>query len=284
VPKRSAAVSSASVDPAPDRLCLLSSALPNASAQAVAEQARDAGFHAIEWGVGPDQVASGSRAETRDLLALSAFHGLEILSVTVQSGPATLDRPASIKPVAAFAAALGARFLRLWTPGFGGGPVIDELKQRRAALGKALEITTDQGVVLLLENHPGSLAPSTTLTRELVEGHGPDEVGVLWDPGNGIIEGHLDPRLAIADLGDYLQHVHVKNIAWRRSGGVWSWSYAPLATGMLDWASLLDELERAGYRGRLSIDHLPGASNLAALRREVKSLRSLLEGAGSSRS
>ncbi len=99
---------------------------------------------------------------------------------------------------------------------------------------------------------------------------------MLWDPGNGIIEGHLDPRLAIADLGDYLHHVHVKNIAWRRSGGVWSWSYAPLATGMLDWSALLAALEAAGYRGRLSIDHLPGASSLPALRRELGSLRALL--------
>ena len=72
---------------------------------------------------------------------------------------------------------------------------------------------------------------------------------MLWDPGNGIIEGHLDPRLAIAELGDYLHHVHVKNIAWRRSGGVWSWSYAPLATGMLDWSALLAALDGAAIAG-----------------------------------
>ena len=100
---------------------------------------------------------------------------------------------------------------------------------------------------------------------------------MLWDPGNGIIEGHLDPRLAVADLGAYLHHVHVKNIAWRRSGGVWSWGYVSLATGMLDWPSVLSALDAAGYRGRLSIDHLPGAANVATLRRETDALRSLLE-------
>jgi sugar phosphate isomerase/epimerase len=276
VPKRSAAVSSASVDPVPDRLCLLSSAVQDASAQVVAERARDAGFHAIEWGIGPGQVARGARSEVRGLLELSAFNGLEIVAVTVQGGRATLDTPASIKPVVAFAAALDAPFLRLWTPGWDGGPVAAERKTRRAALARAIEITAAAGVVLLLENHPDSLAPSTTLTRELIDGYDPAQVGVLWDPGNGIIEGHLDPRLAIADLGDYLHHVHVKNIAWRRSGGVWSWSYAPLATGMLDWSALLAALQTAGYRGRLSIDHLPGASSLPALRRELRSLRALL--------
>ncbi|MDX6570072.1 MAG: hypothetical protein QOH15_2650 [Gaiellales bacterium] len=268
---------SAPVDAAPDRLCLLSSAVPDASAQLVAERARDAGFHAVEWGVGPDQVTTGTRADARGLLELAAFHGLEIVAVTVQGGPAGLDKPASIRPLAAFAAELGAPYLRFWTPGYGGGSFADELKKRRAALARAIEITAAHGVVLLLENHPESLAPSTTLTRELIDAHSPGEVGVLWDPGNGIIEGHLDPRLAIADLGAYLHHVHVKNIAWRRSGGVWSWSYASLATGMLDWSALLAALATAGYRGRLSIDHLPGAATAATLRREADALRSLLE-------
>ena len=275
--KRSAAVAKAPVDPAPDRLCLLSSALPGATAQVVAERARDAGFHAIEWGVGTDQVASGKRGEARGLLELAAFHGLEVVAVTVQSGRASLDKPASIRPAVAFAAELGAPYLRLWTPGYDGGRVSDELKRRRSAVAQAIEIASAHGVVLLLENHPASLAPSTTLTRELLEGHSAEQVGVLWDPGNGVIEGHLDPRLAIADLGDYLHHVHVKNIAWRRSGGVWSWSYASLATGMLDWRSLLAALAAAGYRGRLSIDHLPGLASMTTLRREADALRALLE-------
>jgi sugar phosphate isomerase/epimerase len=275
--KRSAAVARASVESAPDRLCLLSSALPGVTAQELAEKARDAGFHAIEWGVGPDQVTNGKKTEARGLLELAAFHGLELVAVTVQSGPASLDKPASIKPIAAFAAELGAPYLRLWTPGFGGGRLADALKKGRTAVAQAVEITSAHGIVLLLEHHPDSLAPSTTLTRELIDAHGPDEVGVLWDPGNGIIEGGLDPALAIADLGEYLHHVHVKNIALRRSDGVWSWSYASLATGMLDWGALLAALEEAGYRGRLSIDHLPGASTLATLRRETEALRALLE-------
>ena len=259
------------------RLCLLSSSLPGLKAQEVAEHARDTGFTAIEWGVGPDQVTTGKKGEARGLLELAAFNGLELVAVTVQGGPASLDKPASIKPVAAFAAELGAPYLRLWTPGFGGGRVADELKKGRTALAQAIEITSAAGIVLLLEHRPDSLAPSTTLTRELIDGHGPEQVGVLWDPGNGIIEGHLDPRLAVADLGEYLHHVHVKNIAWRRSGGGWSWDYASLATGMLDWPSVLSALDAAGYRGRLSIDHLPGAANVATLRRETDALRSLLE-------
>ena len=276
VPKASGAVVRASVDRDSDRLCLLSSALPDESAQAIAEHARDAGFSAIEWGVGPDQATSAKRGEARGLRELGAFHGLAIAGVAVQSGPAGLDKPASIKPIAAFAAELGAPYLRLWAPVYRGGSFADEVRKRRSALAQAVEIAAGQGVVLLLENRPDSLAPSTTLTRELIDAHGPDEVGVLWDPANGIIEGHLDPRLAIADLGPYLHHVHVKNIAWRRTGGAWQWSYATLAAGMLDWPATLAALEDSGYRGRLSLDHLPGSATPATLRRELKALASML--------
>jgi hypothetical protein len=45
---------------------------------------------------------------------------------------------------------------------------------------------------------------------------------------------------------------------------------------MLDWPATLVALEDAGYRGRLSLDHLPGAATLATLRRELKALASML--------
>ena len=259
-----------------DRLCLLSSALPGVTAQVVAEKARDAGFPAIEWGVGPDQVTNGTKREARGLLELAAFHGLELVAVMVQTGPASLDKPAGIKPIAAFAAELGAPYLRLWTPGFGGGRFADELKKRRAAVAQAVEITSAHGIVLLLEHHPDSLAPSTTLTRELIEAHSPDEVGVLWDPGNGIIEGHLDPRRDRRPRRVPAPRARQEHRLAPERWGL-ELDLASLATGMLDWAALLAALDASGYRGRLSIDHLPGAATPATLRRETAALRALLE-------
>jgi sugar phosphate isomerase/epimerase len=91
-----------------------------------------------------------------------------------------------------------------------------------------------------------------------------------------VIEGHVDPRLAIEELGPYLRHVHVKNVAWRRERGAWRWRHAPLAEGMLDWAAIVGELARARYGGRLSLDHLGGRASVAVLRREVDVLRALL--------
>jgi sugar phosphate isomerase/epimerase len=90
------------------------------------------------------------------------------------------------------------------------------------------------------------------------------------------IEGHVDPALAVEELGPYLRHVHVKNIAWRRLGGAWTWRHARLDAGLVDWHDVLAALRRAGYDGRLSLDHLGGRPTLALLRREVEVLRALL--------
>lgn len=281
--KGSAAVEKPSDDRAPDRLCLLSSAVRDEPAQIIAERARDAGFTAIEWGIGPGQAAAPKRGEARTLAQLSAFNGLAIAGVCVQGGPASLDRPSSLRPVAAFAAELGAPFLRVWAPGFAGGSLAAAQEAARASLAKAVEITSAAGVALLVENAPGCIAPSTTLVRELIDAHGPEHVGVLWDPGNGLMEGHLEPALAIADMGPYLHHVHVKSIVWRRTEGRWGWSYSPLATGLLDWPATLAALAAAGYGGRISIDHLSGPATVAGLRRELKALRALVEQAGTTR-
>jgi sugar phosphate isomerase/epimerase len=70
--------------------------------------------------------------------------------------------------------------------------------------------------------------------------------------------------------------VHVKNVAWHRRGGAWSWSHAALDSGLVDWAVVLAALRRAGYAGRLSLDHLGGRPTLALLRREVELLERLL--------
>jgi sugar phosphate isomerase/epimerase len=129
-------------------------------------------------------------------------------------------------------------------------------------------------VAVLVETAPATTTPSTAQARALVEGLPPERVGVLYDPGNMVIEGHVDPRLALAELGPYLRHVHVKNIAWRRLNGVWRWRHASLDAGLLDWAEIVSALHKAGYRGRLSLDHLAGRPSPATLRSELGALRS----------
>jgi sugar phosphate isomerase/epimerase len=238
-------------------LCLFSSALPGWDAARIAQAALDAGLASVEWGVGPGQAVESPRnAALKDL-------GVAAAGVCVQGDAASLLEPEKLRPFAELAAELGAPHVRVFAP------ALADAARARDGLAAAAQITRTQGVSLLIETAPETIAPSTAQARALVDGFPPDEVGVLYDPGNMVIEGHVDPRLAIAELGPYLRHVHVKNVAWHREDGRWKWRHAALDAGLLDWSAIVDALDDAGYTGRLCLDHLGGEPSLTTLKREL---------------
>jgi sugar phosphate isomerase/epimerase len=249
-------------------LCLFSSALPGWEPARVAAAARSVGVSVVEWGVGPGQALESPRAAARALRNVDVAAG----GVCVQGGAASLTAPARLAPFAALAQELDASHVRVFAPAHR----THARERAREGLEQAAGIAAAHGVALLVETSPGTIAPSTAHARALVEGLPPERAGVLYDPGNMVIEGHVAPALAVAELGPYLRHVHVKNVAWHRRGGAWSWSHAALDSGLVDWAVVLAALRRAGYAGRLSLDHLGGRPTLALLRREVELLERLL--------
>jgi len=249
-------------------LCLFSSALRGWQPARVADAARTAGLDAVEWGVGPGEALESPRAAARALRTID----LEAAGICVQGGAASLEAPAQLEPFAALAAELGAPHVRVFAPAYRAGA----RRRARDGLARAVELAAAGDVALLVETSPGTIAPSSAQARALVDGLPPERVGVLYDPGNMVIEGHVEPALAVEELGPYLRHVHVKNIAWQRRNGTWSWRHAALDAGLLDWSDVLAALRHAGYTGRLSLDHLGGRPTVALLRREVELLRTLL--------
>jgi sugar phosphate isomerase/epimerase len=249
-------------------ICLFSSALPCWEPARVAAAARAVGLDAVEWGIGPGQPLESARAAARVLRHVD----IQAAGVCVQGGAASLGTPARLTPFVALAAELRAPHLRVFAPALRAGAQ----ERARDGAARAAKLAAARGVTVLVEMSPGTIAPSTSQARALVDGFPPERLSVLYDPGNTVIEGHIEPKLAVAELGPYLRHVHVKNIAWRRVEGAWSWRHADLDTGLLDWRVVLTALRHAGYRGRLSLDHLGGKPTLALLRREVEFLRGLL--------
>jgi sugar phosphate isomerase/epimerase len=172
--------------------------------------------------------------------------------------------------------------MRLFAPPYRGGSLAREQRRARDGLDAVVEHAAPDGVAILIETSPATLAPTPGLAAALVDHLAPTHAGVLYDPGNTVIEGYLNPALAVARLGPHLHHVHVKNIAWRRESGGWAWRYASLTGGMLQWPQILAALETAGYRGGFSIDHLSGRPTPHSLRVETEGLRALLSAASRS--
>ena len=79
------------------------------------------------------------------------------------------------------------------------------------------------------------------------------------------------PAFALALLGDYLHHVHVKNERFVRSNGRWTPQIVAADEGLVDWTSVFAELRRIDYVGRVVIDHLSEEPSIArmTLEREI---------------
>jgi sugar phosphate isomerase/epimerase len=265
------------------RIVLFSACLPGWDSRRVLDVAVSLGFPAVEWGIGPGQAIERpqSGAEIRDLCDRA---GLRTAGLSVQDPSVTLATPQRAARYVELAVTLGAPHVRLFAPAYKGGSLDREQRRARAGLDALVDLAAPAGLAVLVETSPTTLAPAPDFAVSLLERHPPEQAGVLYDPGNMAIEGHLAPRLAVARLGRYLRHVHVKNIAWSRRAGVWRWRHATLAGGLLDWREILAALEAARYRGAFSIDHLGGEATPTLLRNECGHLRELLSPGSSRRS
>jgi sugar phosphate isomerase/epimerase len=258
-----------------DPLGLFSSCLPGWDAPDVIEVASSLHFGVIEWGVGAQQAIELG-FDAAGLRERCTAAGLGISGVSVQDENVTLAAPGRAVPYLRVASALGARFIRLFAPPYTGGPLEGEQRTARAGLDAIVEKAAEEGLAVLIETSPGTLAPTPGSAAALVDHQPPEHAGILFDPGNTIIEGYVNPALAVARMGPHLHHVHVKNIAWRKGSGGWAWRHASLTGGMLVWPDILAALAAAGYQGGYSIDHLSGKPTRGRLRSETEALRALL--------
>jgi sugar phosphate isomerase/epimerase len=259
------------------RIALFSSCLPGWNVERVLAAATELGFGAVEWGVGPGQAIEDPDWAA-ELAERCRAQGVRTIGVSVQDPAVRLT--ASIRTTAPYvrlATTLGAGHIRLFAePQRGGGGVAAQQRRHRHALDRLVERSAGDRVRVLVETSPGTLAPSPELALALVAHQPAKLAGVLYDPGNMVIEGDLGAALAVALLGRHLAHVHVKNIRWARVGGAWQWRHATLDGGRVRWPEVIERLRRARYAGWYSLDHLPGRATAGALRLQSARLAELL--------
>jgi sugar phosphate isomerase/epimerase len=142
------------------------------------------------------------------------------------------------------------------------------------------------GIRAFIQTHGGSLHPSASAARRIVEGFDPQYIGVHHDPGNMICqEGYEAWDKGIDILGDYLCMVGVKNAGmFQRPGGAtfemgWTREWTTLAEGAVDYRVVLDALSAVGFDGPLCMHNFydKGLEALTAqTQRDLDYLQNLL--------
>ena len=153
----------------------------------------------------------------------------------------------------------------------------------RAACAELAEHARARGVALAVETGPET---ASTLKRLLDDIDSPN-LGVNLDPANLVMVVGDDPVAAVRLLAGRIVHTHAKD--GRRvapcdpleiyHGGLppeqWPryFQELPLGQGEVDWPAYLDELERAGYKGFLTIEREVGDNPAADIAEAARFLQ-----------
>ncbi len=254
--------------------------------QAVAELAAQ-GWDGVEWRI-TDQDDSpepgfwaGNRA-TWPLTGLEdslpAIHSVTSgagLEFSALGGYVRCHDRSNVERLLAATAALGAGRVRVTMPGTGDGRYRDLFAATRRDLEWATARAEAYGVQVLVELHHRTLVASASAAMRLVDGLDPARIGIIHDIGNLVIEGYEDYPAAFDMLGEYLAHVHVKNVAWRPvgrssvdSGIRWAEEWAPLRDGQADLEAYFRALRTVGYDGWVTCEDFSTTVPLAQRTRD----------------
>lgn len=110
------------------------------------------------------------------------------------------------------------------------------------------------GKTLLLENEPCCFVKTAKEASRLLSLLATPWVRLLWDPGNGKLEGE-DEKEALAKARRWMEHVHLKDFV-SQDGRV---KFVPPGRGVVDYQTVLGGLWETGYKGFLSLEPCMGA-------------------------
>jgi sugar phosphate isomerase/epimerase len=162
---------------------------------------------------------------------------------------------------------------------------LDDVKPYRAAinrkLSEAARACARHNLILLLENEMSCNTATGAEAAATLKAVPEANFMLNWDPGNAATFAGSMPYPNGYNLlpKNRIGHCHAKNVV-RQPGGKWEW--APVGTGVVDWARQLHALMQDGYHDAVSLEtHWRGAGTPEASSRiSMKGLKEALAKAG----
>jgi sugar phosphate isomerase/epimerase len=232
------------------------------------------GYAGVEWRVREDfhLPVANLEEQAEEIKTLCANAGLAIPALCTYL---SLGQTEEVGKVLRAAAKMGAGIIRLNIPHYDGARHYTSLlDEARRDLAKLEGLCRETGVKAGVELHFGTIAPSASAGRRLVQDFSPDWVGMTFDPGNMVREGLENWKMGIQMLGPYLAHVHVKNGGWYHSEKHgWQFAWTPLNDGLIKWEEVIAFLAENDYQGWLSLEDLADLPIEQKLEEDIALLR-----------
>lgn len=148
-----------------------------------------------------------------------------------------------------------------------GAPRYDESENYNSLLERAIgqlkiveSLAKKYNIKANVEMHMGNIVPSASAAYRLVSNFDSKYIGVIYDTGNMVYEGYEQYRMGIEILGDYLDHVHIKNAknivkeTLEDGTNKWETQFAPIKDGQVDFHKFMTILKDMKYDGYVSFE------------------------------
>lgn len=256
------------------------------------------GFDGLELAAMPGVLTVHSRKEERERLRRHVEQsGLALANIACYAGGAECGLNAADEAVRqkaageieahlALAADLGSPCVRVFPGGDPGreGVVADPRRAFElsvAGLQRLAALAEDQGVIMLIENHPASIAGGAAETVKLVQAIDRPNVRILYEPSNLLVyAGEEDHRRGFEVQRRWIRHTHIKDQAPAPDG---TYRAAVPGRGILPWPDIIKWLKEIVYPHFLSFE-VAWTDDLSKREAELKEglehMRSLIAAAG----
>jgi sugar phosphate isomerase/epimerase len=217
------------------------------------------------------------QAEADRVKPLAKAAGIANASLTTYLNLSDLDL-GMLENVLKAAQSIGAAQVRVNAPAFDGKTSVQELLELgRKRLAEAAGRAGHYGCRIVIEIHMGLVTPSAALALSLVEDIDPKTVGVIYDPGNMVVEGMENPKISLDLLGPYLAAVHVKNTGWYpKPEGGWRFEFIPIDQGIVDWKGTMRLLQERNFDGLVSFEDFSSLGTAEKLPKNIRYIKSAL--------
>lgn len=234
----------------------------------IASLLKKLGVDGVEWGL-PEDLEKAAKAAKRMVkasrdngLKVAAFiNGGKLWEIDLMRRWSDIVAPTGVKMLRVTSAWVAFDFNESLHQR---DSIVDLVKRTRDGMANLVPLSHEYGIRYVVEMHMGSTVSNACLARQVCEGLDPSAVGIIYDPANGVYEGHLRPRHALELLGPYLAYVHAKNLIWQYTGesapitninrAHWQWKTTPLANGIIDWVEVCFALNIVNFNGWISME------------------------------
>jgi sugar phosphate isomerase/epimerase len=268
--------------------------LPDLRPEEAAAELKASGYNGVEWRVTtvPETRKSEAAsfwgnnyctleptvADAKRAKALAEQYGLEQPGIGTYISLGDMN---AVKAARDFCQTAGIKQFRIGLNNFDGG-YLEHFKKAQAFIADVTRFLEGSDIKALLEIHHRTIVPSAGLMHRLISPFDPASIGVIYDPGNMAYEGFEDYRMGIELLGPYLSHVHLKNAKTQASdSGLWTFTWAPLEEGVVDFDALLSALKEVNYNDWLVLEDFSNVRpSREALNYNIQFIKDKLQKAG----